>query len=108
MEEIVRGIIKRREIQNQDLENASTQWLKVGLPKNVDKEQLGRQEENQDTIVLEAEEEGSIKKARNLGISDSDTYYSGIQKDKDQQFDIWELSSDFLRASFQYWAGAGS
>lgn len=108
MEEIVRGIIKRREIQKQNLENAFTQWLKVELPKNVDKEQLGRQKENQDTIVLEAKEEASIKKAKNFGISNSDRYYSEIQKDKDQQFDVWELSSDFLRASFQYWAGVGS
>lgn len=41
MEEIIREIIKRKEIQNQNLENASPLGLKVELAEKIDQEQLG-------------------------------------------------------------------
>lgn len=80
MEEIVGMIVRRKEILNQNLENASTQGLKVELVN----EQLGKWEGNQDIIVLEAKEEGSIKKAEKVGIFNNDICYSGIKEDNDK------------------------
>lgn len=107
MEGIIRVILQIKEIQKENFENAFTQGLKVKLAKKIDKEQLGRWEENQN-IVLGAKEEESIKKAEKVGIFNNDICCGKIKKDKDQWFAIWEFSINFLRASFQYLDGTGS